>query len=461
MRSFRLSKSRITAGLQCGKRLWLSVHRPDLQVYGADAQRRFAAGDGVGLIARRLYGPGTLIDGGRNLSQSLRDTSTALACVGDITLFEAAFRHGGVLVRTDVLQRRAGAWRMVEVKSATRVKEHHLQDIAIQAWVAEGAGVPLDMLSVAVVDTGFVYPGGGDYRGLLREIPVADQARPLMAHTAGWVRSLNLLLAGPLPAIGRGVQCRRPFDCPFDTFCREQDGTVPRSAGELGSAAADGSCRRSEPARGTVDNDAMTFLDALPYPRAYLDFETVQFAVPPWSGTSPYQQLVFQWSCHIEDQPGDLRHEEFLDVSGAAPMRAAAAALLASISGEGPIFVYGDFEKWRLAEMARMYPDLAPALDRVIGRLIDLLRLTREHYHHPDLDGSYSLKAVLPTIAPELDHALLEEVNDGLSAQAAYHTAATAATGEERRQELRGRMLAYCARDTEALVRVAWRLSGA
>ncbi|HET6494917.1 MAG TPA: DUF2779 domain-containing protein, partial [Thermoleophilia bacterium] len=336
MRSFRLSKSRITAGLQCGRRLWLSVHRPDLQIYGADAQRRFASGDGIGLIARRLYGPGTLIDGGRNLGQSLRDTSTALACAGDITLFEAAFRHGGVLVRTDVLQRRAGAWRMVEVKSATRVKEHHLQDVAIQAWVVEGAGVPLDMLSVAVVDTAFVYPGGGDYRGLLREIPVAGEARPLMARTPGWVQSLNLLLAGPLPAIGRGAQCRHPFDCPFDAFCREQDGTAPTCAGEHGPAAADGSCRRSEPVRGTVGSDAVTLLATLPYPRAYLDFETVQFAVPPWSGTSPYQQLVFQWSCHIEEQAGDLRHEEFLDVSGAAPMRAAAATLLASIGSEGP-----------------------------------------------------------------------------------------------------------------------------
>jgi hypothetical protein len=461
MRSFRLSKSRITAGLQCGKRLWLSVHRPELEIYGADVERRFAAGDGVGLIARRLYGPGVLIDGGRNLSQSLRDTGTALARAGDLTLFEAAFRHRDVLVRSDVLQRRGGACHMVEVKSATRVKEHHLQDIAIQAWVAEGAGVPLDRLSIAVVDTGFVYPGGGDYRGLLREIPVADQARPLMARTPGWVRSLNLLLAGPLPAIARGVQCRRPFDCPFDAFCRAQDGAALIPADELGSALAESPCRHSDPARGVVEADATTFLAALPYPRAYLDFETVQFAVPPWTGTSPYQQLVFQWSCHIEERPGELRHEEFLDVSGAAPMCAAATTLLAATGTEGPVFVYGDFEKWRLVEMARMYPDLAPALERLTGRLVDLLRLTREHYHHPDLDGSYSLKAVLPTIAPELDHALLEEVNDGLSAQAAYHAAAMAATGEERRRELRTRMLAYCARDTEALVRVTRRLAGA
>ena len=85
MRTFRLSKSRITAGLQCGKRLWLVIHRPELEVYSADTQRRFAAGNSVGEVARKLYGAGELIDGGRNLSQALRDTEAALAASGDVT----------------------------------------------------------------------------------------------------------------------------------------------------------------------------------------------------------------------------------------------------------------------------------------------------------------------------------------------------------------------------------------
>src|SRR5665647_2520530 len=96
VRTFRLSKSRITAGLQCGKRLWLVIHRPELEVYSADTQRRFAAGNSVGEVARKLYGAGELIDGGRNLSQALRDTEAALAAPGDVTLYEATFRHSGV-----------------------------------------------------------------------------------------------------------------------------------------------------------------------------------------------------------------------------------------------------------------------------------------------------------------------------------------------------------------------------
>ena len=460
MRTFRLSKSRLIAGLQCGKRLWLVIHRPELEVYSADTQRRFAAGNSVGELARELYGAGELIDGGRNLSQALRDTEAALAAPGDVTLYEATFRHSGVLIRADILERRDGRYRMVEVKSATRLKEYHVQDLAIQAWVTEGAGVPLDVLGVAVINTDFVYPGGGDYRGLLQEIAVADQARPVMAHIPGWVRGFNELLGGPLPAIRTGPQCRRPFECPFIPFCEEQEGKLPCARDDELDLA--GACRPAasiDITAGTVDAAATEFLSTLPYPRYYLDFETVQFAVPLWAGTRPFQQLVFQWSCHVEARPGDVTHREYLDTGSEAPMRRAAEALLAALGDKGPIFVYHDFEKWRIMEMARMFPDLAPALDAVAGRLVDLLRLTRDHYEHPALNGSYSLKAVLPTVDAELDHALLEEVQDGLSAQAAYHEATDPATTDERREALRRSLLEYCALDTLALVRLAHRFA--
>jgi hypothetical protein len=163
----------------------------------------------------------------------------------------------------------------------------------------------------------------------------------------------------------------------------------------------------------------------------------------------------------VEHAGGEIEHREFLDLSGKAPMRAAAEALLRTLGDAGPIFVYHDFEKWRLMEMAAMLPDLRPALDAVTGRLIDLLRLTREHYQHPSLNGSYSLKTVLPTVDATLDHALLTEVQDGLSVQAAYHEAVDSATDDVRRAELRRALLEYCSLDTLALVRVAQRISGA
>jgi hypothetical protein len=454
VRRFGLSKSRITYGLQCGKRLWLQVHRPALAVYPAETQRRFAAGHDVNDVARALRPGGVLVEWQDDLERAVRETAGLLAGPGDVTVLEPAFRHRGVFVRADILERRAGRYRMTEVKSATRLKEYHLTDVAVQTWVIEGSGLSLDILAVDVVDPAFVYPGGGDYHGLFRTVPVADQVRPLLARIPGWVDGFVQLLDGPQPAIGTGPQCHRPFDCPFITFCREQEGRRPGESAPCERPAP----AAPDPALGCVDPAAAAYLASLPYPRFYLDFETVQFAVPVWEGTRPFEQLLFQWSCHTESEAGEITHAAYLDTAGSDPTRGAAEALLTALGDRGPVFVYTDFEKWRLVELAARYPDLAASLEAATGRLVDLFRLAREHYTHPALNGSYSLKSVLPAVTGELGHALLDEVQDGLSAQAAFHEAIDSATDAARREDLRRALLEYCALDTEALVRLAHAL---
>jgi predicted RecB family nuclease len=127
---------------------------------------RFDTGHRVGEVARSLYPEGRLINHVDDLAAALAETQAALAGEGDLMLFEPAFRHGDVLVRADLLFRRQGRYRLVEVKAATEVKDHHLQDAAIHAWVIEGAGYPVDGASIAHVNSNFVYRGGlsiGDF----------------------------------------------------------------------------------------------------------------------------------------------------------------------------------------------------------------------------------------------------------------------------------------------------------
>ena len=100
------------------------------------------------------------------------------------------------------------------------------------------------------------------------------------------------------------------------------------------------------------------------------------------------------------------------------------------------------------------FPDLAERLERVISRVVDLLPLAHEHYYHPSMKGSWSIKAVLPAIAPELDYADLEEVSDGLGAQAAYKEATHQDTSPERMRQLENALREYCTRDTFAMVRI-------
>ena len=178
------------------------------------------------------------------------------------------------------------------------------------------------------------------------------------------------------------------------------------------------------------------------------------YAVPRWLGTRPFQQLPFQFSCHTQQRDDRFTHAAFLDVSGRSPLAHFVDALLDAVGRKGPVLVWnGKFEATRLRELAVQFPTKADALHAIIERMVDLLPIYRDHYYHRDMRGSWSLKAVLPTVAPELDYADLA-VGDGSEAQAAYREAIHPDTPEARREELKAQLLAYCERDTFAMTRL-------
>jgi hypothetical protein len=285
-----------------------------------------------------------------------------------------------------------------------------------------------------------------------------------------------------LPEVPVGAHCTRPYECPFLHLCwpvREDGGPQYPVSGlgggreKLGRWVMNGyrDIRDVPPSEISSDNQlrihrvtragrpellpgAKAFAEQLPWPRFYLDFETIAPPAPFWVGTRPYQQLPFQWSCHIERAPGALEHAEFLDLSGAPPMRALAQALVRTLESAGPVLMYTAFERSVIEGLAAMFPDLAESLHAIIGRLVDLAPVTRENYYHPDMLGSGSIKAVLPTIAPDMDYAELEGIREGTEASAAYLEAIDPGTSQQRREALRDSLLKYCRHDTEAMVRL-------
>ncbi|MCC6143222.1 MAG: DUF2779 domain-containing protein [Candidatus Hydrogenedentes bacterium] len=488
-RQYRLSKSRLLSFLQCPKRLHLALHRPDLAEEDEGAARRMAAGHGVGDIARSLHPGGVLIGHDDNLVAALAETAERVNASPRAPLFEATFEHEGVLARADLMLPQGRGWRMVEVKSSASVKDYHLRDCAIQTWVARHAGIRVHSVAVAHVDTAFVYPGGGNYGGLLKEVDVDDDIEALASEVPGWVSEAKAVLAGPEPAIPVGDQCEDPFPCPFHAHCSRDLPPGPEYPVELLPGVAGKRLAAALRASGIDDlrdapeerfeNDQFrriwqatasgeAFLDPaatkelkrLGWPRHYLDFESVQFAVPIWADTRPYQQVVFQWSCHTESQNGKVMHREFLETGGGDPQRHFAESLLAALDDDGPVFVYNQsFEATRLKELADLFTDLAEKLKRIVGRMVDLLPITRRHYYHPEMKGSWSIKAVLPTVDGELSYDGLDTVAHGQEAQAAYLELMAPGIPDERKAELERGLLEYCRRDTLALLKLCRMLS--
>jgi hypothetical protein len=201
------------------------------------------------------------------------------------------------------------------------------------------------------------------------------------------------------------------------------------------------------------DASATIELRGLTYPMSYLDFETIGLAVPEVIGTHPYEHWPFQWSVHVEEGPGRVRHTEYLAVENFADLAALADAMLNAIPDSGPIFAYNaSFEKGVLERMAERLPTRANRLRELAERLVDLLPVTRAAYYHRDMKGSWSIKAVLPTIDAALSYAALGEIAEGDAAQLAFLRLRDLGTSAERRRELEAALKAYCERDTWGMV---------
>jgi hypothetical protein len=187
---------------QCPKRLWLATYKTEL-ADESGAQPAFAFGNQIGEVARRLHPGGHLIEGD-NLSEALKVTTACLEERPRKPLFEATFDFHHTLIRADLLLPMRTGYRLVEVKASTSVKPHYIEDIAIQAWVMEQAGVRLQRLELAHVNNCFVYPGNADYRSLLNYVDVASEVRPLMDEVGDWVDAARDTLAGTEPDIKPG-----------------------------------------------------------------------------------------------------------------------------------------------------------------------------------------------------------------------------------------------------------------
>ncbi|HRK17925.1 MAG TPA: DUF2779 domain-containing protein [Hyphomicrobiaceae bacterium] len=490
------SKSKLIAWRQCEKRLWLEIHKPDEAVVSPDAEARFAVGHKLNDIVRRLYDPdgtGALIDIEKEgFGPALARSTKVLE--GTTPVFEAGVTASGGLAFADVMlpvtTNGKRLWRMIEVKSATSVKDYHRDDAAIQSHVFRSAGVPLASVAIAHIDSSWVYPGDGDYRGLVREGDVTEEAFARGDEVKAWIAGAAATADLPSePPIATGPQCTDPFECGFLHYCaakeKQPDHPVSWLPGRKSKAAAELIETKSvrdmrdipdEYLDATQRRVKQVTLSGEPYfdhaaaaaeiakhgtPALFLDFEAVQFAIPVWKGTRPYQQIPFQFSMHLIAADGRLYHAEFLDLTGDNPARAFAENLVEACTEPGPIFVYNQsFEKTRIRELADAFPDLSGALLAINDRIVDLLPVTRRHYYHPDQRGSWSIKSVLPTVAPELDYDSLEDVKDGTMAVNAYIEAIAPATAPDRKTRIEKALLEYCKRDTYANY-VLWKVLSA
>jgi hypothetical protein len=486
----RLSKSKFVAGCQCLKRLYWQVHEPELAAEPDPASEAIIEqGREIGLLARQLFPGGVEVDGSGGLDQSIRATRELSTNREVPAIFEGTFEHNGVLVRVDVLQRRRDKrWRLIEVKSTADLKDHHLDDVAIQHRVVSRSGVDLASVCLAHVNRGYIFQGGSiDVRRFFKVRNLTRRVQRLQPKLTFQLRAeftvLNLPKAPDLPP---GRHCMEPVTCEFFDRCnlpRPDDhiGCLPRihaSAMEELEEMGVESIRdipddfpfneRQRRACTSVQTGDLWFslelkgeLVGLKYPLYFMDFETVNPAIPRFPGMRPYDQLPFQWSVHVQRQPGaEPEHHEFLATDTNDPRREFITSLCAALGNSGSIVVYSAFESQRLSELAAWLPEFSGRIKKIQRRLWDLLPVVRNHVYHPAFAGSYSLKAVLPALIPEMTYEGME-VADGTDAGLAWESLIRGGQDRAECERIQKALLDYCGQDTLALVKLMERLGTA
>ncbi|HEY5627130.1 MAG TPA: DUF2779 domain-containing protein [Nitrospira sp.] len=477
----RLSKSKFLSGLQCHKRLYLEIHQPQLATApDSGTQAILDMGTEVGELARNRFPDGVLVTAGyRQRETALAQTAVLLQDSTVPAIFEAALQHEGVLVRADILKRVTTedsgrtAWRLIEVKSSTRVKDVHLADLAVQSQVLLGAGLPLVGTDLMRINTSYLYEGGDvDLEKLFAMEDLTDIVAMRRQEVPGQLAAMKAtLLESTPPDIEPDHHCHSPYECPFWAHCTREKSDrwiyhLPGAKKLAEQLSALGVTTIDEIPEGTkllpvqrkvknntewVSEKLAAALKTVRFPVHHLDFETMMLAIPRYAGTRPYQALPVQWSNHIENEQGALIHHEFLHTQGTDPRQPLAEALLDSLGSEGSICVYSPYEKSVIEQLAEALPELRVPLRGLVKRIWDLHPIIKDHYYHPDFGGSFSLKEVLPALVPSLryDDLLIKE---GGQAASEYYRMVFVESDWIERAKIQEALLAYCKRDTLAMV---------
>jgi predicted RecB family nuclease len=184
-----------------------------------------------------------------------------------------------------------------------------------------------------------------------------------------------------------------------------------------------------------------------------MDFETLYPAIPRYSGMRPYSHVPFQWSVHRQQSPeAEVVHFEFLTEDDMDPRHRFLEALFRAVGQNGHVVVYNaGFEMQRLEELAEWVPERRIQVDDIKARIWDLYPFVKRHIYHPDFRGSFSLKAVLPALIPDLTYDGLE-VGNGEEAGRAWEMMMRSDLSAIRKAQIKEALLAYCRQDTWALV---------
>lgn len=493
---FYFSKSKYTTFIQCPKMLWLKTYHPELAIEDSSVQDRMTKGNIIGDLAMQLFGEFTEVtaydaNGALNLSKMIENTNECLKN-GTENICEASFSSGGLFCSCDILRKEKDGYAIYEVKSSSHVSAVYITDITYQKYVLEKCGIKVTGTYIVHINTDYVFDGKLDVQKLfaIKDVSIlVEEESQKHDIEADLIEATKICDSETEPNIDLSIKCREPYACGYWDYCSRH---LPKpnvfdvyrmSFGKKVEAYQNGYFEFGDVRQAVklneiqkrqldfvlknidehIDKDGIkSFLDTLSYPLYFLDFETMQLVIPEYPNSRPYQQITFQYSLHyIESEGGEIKHKEFLGVSGEDPRRALAEQLVKDIPTDACVLAYNmGFEKGRIKELAELFPDLSNSLMKIRDNVKDLIDPFHEgYYYNKTIGGSFSIKSVLPAMFPkdpELDYHNLEGVHNGGEAMNLFPLIKDMPADEQ--IVARRNLLKYCELDTYAMVKIWQKL---
>jgi Domain of unknown function(DUF2779) len=474
-----LSKTKLMRGYRCQKCIYLTIHHPELEPpVTPELQALFDQGNLVGETARRYLPGGTLVDCKPwEFGDAIRKTRELIAA-GVQTLYEPAFEYQGCYARADIIQYSPDSKRfsIYEVKSTTSVKPEHLQDVGLQTWIMAKSGLPIEKIHIMHLNRECRFP---NLENLFVTTDVTAEMRERYPNVIGEVKQIfDTLTRSEVPDIPIGSYCVEPTECQFIEHCWKN---IPDVSVYNLPGLKERKWELLSQSIISLDDDRLTDLNELQqrivntyktgeryvdataikaslqdwhYPFIFLDFETINPAIPRYDETGPYHQVPFQFSAHIlADKDAALTHQEYLHLDASDPRPELIKALLKACGDHGAIIAYyGKFEAARIQELANYSPEYREQLLALLPRIVDPLPIFREAVYDNAFAGSFSLKYVAPAILGQ-EHSYAEmDVANGGEAQRAFEEMIQPKTDPARKLALETALREYCTKDTMVMV---------
>ncbi len=487
--TLHLTKSDYVLGVQCPKMLWLKRFRPDEYDESATNQNVFEVGLEVGNLAKGLFGDHSEITQ-TDAATMIEETKENLAENVEI-IAEATFDYNGLLCRVDILRNLGNQeLEIYEVKSSTEIKDIYYDDAAYQYYVLTQLGYEVSKVHIVYINNEYVRQGDLDIEQLFNIVDVTADVENLVTVVERHLTNISSYLAvANEPPDDIGDYCFLPYSCGFFAYCTADlpkpnvfnvaglwrsnklafydQGIISFDALYTSNQLKEKQHRQVEyelydPETYINKPEIRAILNELYYPMYFLDFESIQPAIPLYDNSSPYQQIAFQYSLHyIEREGGELHHEEYLAYPGVDPRIGLVEQLCEDIPRDVCVLAYNmGFEKGVIKRLVQAFPDYEDHLMNIHDNMRDLMIPFQRHYYYTKaMKGSYSIKYVLPALFPgdpELDYSQLEGVHNGLEASALFSRMSE--MNEEELELHRKSLLEYCKLDTYAMVKVWERL---